>query len=245
MAMELPPRFAQTRATVHRIATHVLARRRFEVSGRFGLRAAPGGMATPAFGDDTEVLRTAGITLVRERGATSASVEMPGTTLRQLAAFAGTDIDRAFSAGSDTVGLDDPDAPLELDLASMSMLARWFTFGWTVLDTVLATLPAAAQPATVQLWPEHFDAGTTVVSTAGISVNLGFSAGDDFEVHPYAYVGPHVGPHGGERGGDPAFWNAPFGAAFRFADIAGSPDAFSAAADFLRTGLRHVGSRAG
>ena len=44
-----------TRDVLKRIATHVLARRRYAATGRFGLRATPGGFGTPAFGDTVEV----------------------------------------------------------------------------------------------------------------------------------------------------------------------------------------------
>ena len=68
--------------------------------------------------------------------------------------------------------------------------------------------------STVQLWPEHFDLGTSLDFGGGDGdgdgdgVNLGFSAGDAFSEEPYAYVGPW----GPERPGDSGFWNAPFGA---------------------------------
>jgi hypothetical protein len=37
-----------TREALDRVAARVLARRRWEVSGRFGLRSVPGGISTPA-----------------------------------------------------------------------------------------------------------------------------------------------------------------------------------------------------
>ncbi len=40
----------------------------------------------------------------------------------------------------------------------------------------------------MQLWPEHFDVGTTL--DLGDGVNLGFSPGDAFSEDPYVYVGP-------------------------------------------------------
>ncbi len=61
----LPPTYAATRNALQRVAVHVLARRRHAVTGRFGLRATPGGFGTPAFGPDEEVLRIAGDRLVR------------------------------------------------------------------------------------------------------------------------------------------------------------------------------------
>lgn len=234
----LPVPYASTRDTAQRIATHVLGRRRFDIVGRFGLRSAPGGVATPSFGDDAEVVRTAGVTLVRERGAAAKTMAIPGATLRQLAAFAGTDVDRPFSVGHDTIEVGDPDVPIELDAASMRVLARWYAFGWSALDTVVSTLPPSAEPTTTQIWPEHFDAATTVRTLSGVEVNLGFVPGDGYETEPYVYVGPPDGV----RGGAPAFWNAPFGAVLRFAALESAGDPLAAAADFLRTGLRHAGS---
>ncbi|TML41944.1 MAG: hypothetical protein E6G27_05890, partial [Actinobacteria bacterium] len=60
--------YTSTRQGLHRVAAHILSRRRFDVSGRFGLRAGPGGIATPSFGDGPETIRVAGTTLVRETG---------------------------------------------------------------------------------------------------------------------------------------------------------------------------------
>jgi hypothetical protein len=54
----------------------------------------------------------------------------------------------------------------------------------------------------VQLWPEHFDAATTIAE-----VNYGVSPGDDAHPLPYLYVGPWSPPSP-----DGAFWNESFGA---------------------------------
>jgi len=51
MLAPLPPRFAETRAELHRLAEEVLKPARERVNGRFGLRALPGGFGTPPFGD--------------------------------------------------------------------------------------------------------------------------------------------------------------------------------------------------
>jgi hypothetical protein len=197
-----------TRDDLHRIAAHVLGRRRFAVSGHFGLRASPGGLATPAFGPEPEVLRLAGTSLVRKVGSQSRSMSLVGATLSGLAGFAGADLGTDFSAGPATPLLGPVDTPLHLDAAELDGLYRWFDLGWRVLDAV--TLDASVGPgrATVQLWPEHLDAGTAVDLGAGVGVNLGFSGGDAFSEEPYAYVGPW----GPERPGDPGYWNAPFGA---------------------------------
>jgi hypothetical protein len=229
--------YAGSRATLHRIAAHVLGRRRFEVSGRFGLRASPGGIATPAFGEAPETVRIAGLVLIREVGGTADSIGVAGATLGELAAFAGADLSVPFSCGKDTPDPGVPDEPLDIAAADTAVIADWYAIAWRALDTVLAAMPASAEPATVQLWPEHFDTGTNVALAAGQRVNLGFSPGDGFEPEPYAYVGPW----GPERPGDPAYWNAPFGAVLRRADARASGDALAAALTFLRTGLRYAG----
>ena len=101
---------------------------------------------------------------------------------------------------------------MQLDPDELVLVFDWFQLGWRVLDTVVCDLSAPSTQLTVQLWPEHFDVGTAVDFGRhdGVKgVNLGASAGDVFSEEPYVYVGPW----GPERPGDPAFWNAPFGAA--------------------------------
>ena len=51
----LPPGFGQTRVALHRVAEDVLKPARERVTGRFGLRALPGGYGTPPVGDVTQV----------------------------------------------------------------------------------------------------------------------------------------------------------------------------------------------
>jgi len=223
-----------TRETLHRVCAHVLGRRRYAVSGRFGLRAGPAGIATPAYGDEPEVLRITGPLLVREVGATSTWMHLDGSTLRALASFAGTDIDAPFGCGPDTPAVGDPDEPLALAEAGVAGLTEWFALAWRVLDGVVGGAGDDVRAATVQLWPEHFDAATTVTLPGGASVNLGFSPGDGFEAEPYAYVGPWEPA----RPGDPAFWNAPFGASRRRSELAASgTDVARTSAAFLTTGL--------
>jgi len=223
-----------TRSTLHVVSAHVLGRRRHEVSGRFGLRATPGGIGTPAFGDPLEVVRVSGTILVRELGGDSATLAIPGRSLRQLAEFAGTDIDRPFSVGEQTPPLGDPDRPIALDGATVRVLANWYALGWVVMDRFLDGLAGDAGAAAIQLWPEHFDAATNVGVPGGARLNVGFSPGDDFAPEPYAYVGPW----GPERPGDPDFWNAPFGAVLMASKILSHHDPVRRGLDFLETGLR-------
>jgi hypothetical protein len=222
-----------TRGALHRIAAYVLGRRRFAVSGHFGLRASPRGVATPAFGPEPEVVRVAGACLVREVGAASRSMPMDGATLAELAAFAAADLTSEYSAGPSAPAAGSPDERLHLDADELDVLYAWFDLGWRVLDAVTADPAPGSGWSTIQLWPEHFDAGTALDLGSGRGVNLGFSPGDAFSEEPYAYVGPW----GPERPGEPGYWNAPFGAAMPRSAVDGS----ETAAAFLRKGLALLG----
>ena len=217
-----------TRLALQRLAVHVLARRRHAVTGRFGLRPAPGGLATPAFGDETEVLRIDGRYLVVERSKT-ATVE-PITTLAAAATLVGVDLSTEFSVGDHTPPLEALDEPLPIDDSHVRTLGAWWSFGVEVTDEVIAESPAT-DASRLQLWPEHFDvAGNVTVN--GQKINLGASSGDSFEPAPYLYVGPWSA----DRPGDGAYWNAPFGALLRAADLP-ADGRRAAAVDFMLGGL--------
>jgi hypothetical protein len=226
-----------TRSSLHRVGAHVLARRRFAESGRLGLRAGPGGIVTPAFGEGPEVLRVSGTVLVRERASDADRRPVAGASLRQLAEFAGADVDAPFSAGAATPALGDPDAPLELDPVAAAEVTDWLARAWPVLDALSAALPAGSRTSTIQLWPEHFDAGATVTGAEGTSVNLGFSAGDAAVDEPYVYVGPWDA----RRPGAPGFWNAEFGAARTRAEAFATADPEAFCRRFLAEGLERLG----
>ena len=233
-----PDDHASARATLHAVAAHVLARRRFEVSGRFGLRAAPGGIATPAFGDAPEAIRISGGTLVHEVGSASTWTPIDGATLAGLAVLAGADLDRPFNCGDDGPPLERPNAPIRWLPDAAARILGWFSLGWRVLDAVTAAQSDGVQAATIQLWPEHFDAATTLTFRAGAAVNLGFSPGDGYEPEPYLYVGPWAD----DRPGDPRFWNASFGALRRYQEVMASTDPWAECLGFLEEGVRLVTS---
>jgi hypothetical protein len=222
-----------TRADLHRIAAHVLGRRRYAVSGHFGLRASPGGISTPAFGPEPETLRLTPLCLVREVGSGSRGLALAGSSLAALAAFAGADLDAEFSAGGDTPALESVDEPLELDAKELGELFGWFDLGWRVLDEVMAERTGSCVAATIQLWPEHFDVGTSLDLGGDDGVNLGFSPGDGFSDEPYAYLGPW----GATRPGPSSYWNAPFGAVLPRSQVGDANDG----ATFIRTGLDRLG----
>lgn len=206
----MPNDLSTTRTALQQLAVHVLARRRHAVTGRFGLRPTPGGVGTPAFGqDELEVVRTSGRFLVVERG--SAVTVEPITTLGAAAELVGVDLTADFSVGSDTPEQLPADEPLEVDDDAARLLGEWWAFGLTVLDEAVS----GGVSSVAQLWPEHFDIGCTV-ELGGESVNLGASPGDSSEATPYLYVGPWSN----ERPGDAAYWNAPFGAVLTAANLA-------------------------
>src|SRR5262245_28272833 len=164
---------ARTRAGLHQVAVHVLARRRHAVTGRFGLRPGPGGLATPTFGDADEVVRVSGTILVVERGGHVRHAEL--TTLGRAADLVGVDLAAPFAVGRETPALVDPDAPLALDPAAAWVLAGWWTTGAGALDEVVAATPAVTAATLTQLWPEHFDVACTVTlgGSAGDGANIG------------------------------------------------------------------------
>jgi hypothetical protein len=221
-----------TRDALQRVATHILARARSAATGRFGLRATPGGFGTPAFGDGVEVLRVAGVVLVRERDGRASATPLDGATLASLAAFADADLGAPFDVGHDTPPLGDADEPLVIDADAATVLADWWHLGWRALDAATAD---AVDAMAIQLWPEHFDAGTSVAvgSGEGDRCNLGVSPGDSYSDEPYLYVGPWTD----DRPGDASYWNAPFGAVLTRSALMASRDPSTVAVEFLRRGL--------
>lgn len=184
------------------MACHIISRERWFREGRIRLRRTPGGFGT-------DVLRVDGTTLLGPDGT------CPIRSMRELADFAGVDLDAPLSVGHDTGPVGD-DA-VTLDPGEMAELADWFAFSWSVLEDLAST------PLT--LWPEHFDCAFVRAE----QVNVGASPGDDFSEEPYLYVGPW----GDERPGDATYWNAPFGA------VAHTRDRDEALA-FYRRGLAYL-----
>jgi hypothetical protein len=229
----LPADFAVTRDGLAQIVTHVMARRRDAATGRFGMRLGPGSIASPMFAD--EVLRLNATTLLRERRVgdrpETKSIANSGVTLAELAAFAEVDLDASFSVGTDTPPLADVAAPLRIDQGSAAIIITWFGVAAELLDEVIASRPAADASA-VQLWPEHFDLAVDMLAGRG-RTNLGASPGDSYCDEPYLYVGPWDA----RRPGDAAFWNAPFGAVLRYAQVAAADEPREAMRSFLMHGL--------
>jgi hypothetical protein len=232
----LPSGYALTRDELQRVAVHVLARRRAQVSGRFGLRAMPGGFGTPAFGPEHETIRISGTMLIRERTGSNSgttSLDLQSATLGEAAALAEVDLAESFDAGSDTPPVGDAGTRLVIDLDAATVLENWYAFAWNVLDATIRDAEADATPSVIQLWPEHFDAAYDRSVGSDRRVNLGASPGDSFIVQPYIYVGPWSD----ERPGDPVFWNTPFGATLTYDELRRETDPRSVATRFLLRGV--------
>lgn len=240
----LGPSFPAHRDELRRVATHVLTRARADAVGRIGLVPTPGGIGTPAFGTPATVVRLTATQLVVERDGEREATPLEGATLGSLAHAARVDLGGPLEAGADAPPLGDPDAPLALDPRTTAALAAWWAVGWAVLDRTVDEARAAGLTtgaARLQLWPEHFDGATTVVTGPDDldRANLGASAGDEGHPEPYLYVGPW----GAERPGGPAYWNAPFGATLGYEALRAGADPVAAGVAFLTTGLRRLAGR--
>ncbi len=239
----LVPGFGPTRDTLHLVAVHIVARARVEATARFGLRAAPGGFGTPAFGGDAGVVRVSGAYLVVERaGPDSASqraAALDGATPARLATVAGVDLGQPLDVGHDTPEPPPTDTPLVVDPTAADQLATWFAFVDRVLVELASARPHTA-PTAIQLWPEHFDLAIDLAAGAN-RANVGGSPGDSFHPEPYLYVGPW----GSDRPGDPSYWSAPFGAVLGYRDLAASPDPVARALEFIDRGLTLLDTSSG
>jgi hypothetical protein len=214
-----PACLAVTRAGLHRVAEHVLAAARYAATGRIGLMPSPGGFQTPPFGADGRFLAVDGTELVAGDAAGARRTAL--TTIRAAAEFAGITPGAPAQAYKPATPLN-LDDPLMIDPDAARLLAEWYQLGAQAMNDLTAEI-AGDEPGAVVLWPEHFDAGMTAAA-----INYGASPGDDHIPDPYLYVGPHGGP----PPGDPAFWNAPFGAARTFRQIGTAAEA----AAFFRDG---------
>jgi hypothetical protein len=213
----------RTREAWHTVAERVLAPARYAATGRIGLRAAPGGFATPACAGTT--MAVDGTTLVVTAAAGTA--REPLTTLGAAAALVGV------APGADTGVYDattpaDPDALLTVDPGAAATLATWFAFGHDVL-TRWHDAHAAESPSEIQLWPEHFDLATDLGPDDTRRANYGVSPGDAGHPLPYVYVGPW-------QPDDDPFWNAGSYARLGYPDLVAAPDPTARALAFLAAG---------
>lgn len=216
-------RLAVTRAGLHRVAEHILASALYRATGHIGLAPSPGGFRTPPFGTDARFLAVEGTELVVSGAA--GTKRTPLTTVRAAAEFAGVTPGAPAGVYGPATPLD-LDEPLMIEPDAARLLAEWYGLGAQALSRLAAEIPGD-KPTALVLWPEHFDVGMTAAA-----INYGASPGDDHVADPYVYVGPHGGP----PLGDPAFWNAPFGAARTFRQVG----TVAEAAAFFRDGRARV-----
>ena len=233
----LPSGLGETRASLHRVAAHVLARARHAEIGRLDLLPTPGGFGTPAFGAHHSVLRVSGASLIIERtlaaGAATHSIVLDGASLAEVAEFVGLSLDPGFSVGHDTPPFDPLEA-LHVDAPATLAIGAWFAFGSSLLDVVVSARPDADVDR-VRLWPEHFDLGLSMDATPTARVNLGASPGDDEIDEPYLYLAPWGGAR--PEAVPDGYWNASFGAALTYGEVAAAHDPTTAALRFWRAGL--------
>ena len=211
-----------TRSTLHAIAEQVMAGARYRAEGRIGLHVTPGGFATPPFGPLGRVLAIDDVwfTVTDTEGTRRLPL---AATLDELAAAAGTTPGAPDSYPAETNVA--PGEPLVIDAPMLRRLTAWQALGDEALRAA-ATQLGAADVLPPTLWPEHFDVGIRIGA-----LNLGVSLGDSSVASPYLYVGPDHRPLP-----DDGFWNAPFGAARTWDDVATVDDAVA----FFLAGEAHT-----
>ena len=221
--------FLATRRSWHTLAERVLAPARHRDSGHIGLRAAPGGFATPSFGAG-RVLAVNGTELVVTEAGNTA--QHPITTLRSAADAVGIEPDADTGVYPATTP-SDPDAVLPVDAASAARLGDWINFGAELLGNWRRT-HAHDTPTEIQLWPEHFDLALDL-GAEGRRANYGASPGDGDHPLPYVYVGPW------NASADP-FWNAGTYARLGYEELVGASDPDATALAFFARGFEVVPS---
>src|SRR3954453_11225801 len=206
MLPALPAAFASTRDGLHALACYAIAPARKARTERIGLRSTGDGFGTPPFEDGSR------IAVVADHLRWEPGRVTPIVTVRHAATFLGIEPQPDPGVGGDLPPYR-PDAPLNVDAAASLALGAWYAFGQRALDRL--TLEVEGSVSEAQLWPEHFDLAVTIDLHGGPQADVGFSPGDTFHTDPYVYVSPH------DREGlkDP-YWNAPFGAYLRYAELA-------------------------
>lgn len=225
----LPDRFAAERRALHQLAFFVLAPRRFDETGKLGLRYTHRGFGTPFFGDD-EQLRVEEDRLIRQLKDDVQT--LPITTLRAATEFTGTAYRAVwFDAFHEPPDPFDPDTDLAIDAAVTDAIGEWFGFGASVLEQARRT-PRALEVSRVQLWPEHFDLAFEM-GAGDRRASYGASPGDDHHPEPYLYVSAW----GTIDRSDP-YWNdtAFNGASISYRELLSADDQRATALEFLHAG---------
>jgi hypothetical protein len=145
--MTLPQQFAETRASLHALAEHVLCAARHRSTGHIGLQVTNGGFATPPFGEDHRVIAVENGQLVLRASGQERSA--PIGTLRAAGELAGIEPGAPSNVFKPTTPCD-LDAPLTVDLDAARWLAGWYALGDEALRRLAGDL-ADEQPSGVTL----------------------------------------------------------------------------------------------
>jgi len=222
----LPGSFAETRASLHRVAEELVAPAQ-KPQNEIALTQTPGGFGTPPFEFEGRRLqvRVDGTELVlitdgEERRAELESIAAGGELL-----------------GSELLpeGVPDDAEALGIDPEAAQRLADYYAFAADVLGRFRGFLPADEEPSAIILWPEHFDIAFEAGSeAAGFRANYGASPGDEEHPDPYLYVGPWTAKPEGE------LWNGKgfTGAELDYVELVAADDPPAVALEFFKT--RHA-----
>lgn len=213
----------RTRRSWHVLAEHVVAPARYQSNGKIGLRFTRGGFGTPFFGDDEQIrVVLEGVVVIRGSQAAVHPITTPHAAARAIGIEPGAPTE-VYTPATPL----DPDAVLYVDDAAAQFLGDWFGFGASVLEELRTGPAAAAAPARVQLWPEHFDLSVDFGDeAAGQRATYGASPGDDAHAVPYLYVTPWTEQHG-------AFWNEGAFASRSLTDFVTAGDQRAAALEYF------------
>jgi len=217
----VPPRFPETRRSLHELARRVIGPVRERASEHNGLRWTRGGFGTPFFGADAQVRVEDGVLVVQSR-------------FRERREAVAT-----LAAAAELIGIDLPqDAvehaadPLVIDSEAAYFLGDFLGFATLVLEQLRADVPHEYEPSRVELWPSTFDLVVEMgLEHAGRRAAFGASLGDADHGEPYLFVIPlDVRPTG-------ELWQARTfrGAELPYRAIRDSPDQIACALAFLRT----------
>lgn len=177
----LPAGLVAARNSLHRVA-EVIAAARHAVTPRIGLRAWPGAIGSPAFGDPPQRPRIALRDGPPRLVALDGELALAGQSARECAAVLGATVPELDLGSFD-------EQPLEGLEGDLSALAEGYLLAASALEELRASGTEQEAPGRLQLWPEHFDVAFELGSEEeGRRAGYGFSPGDEGHPEPYFYV---------------------------------------------------------
>jgi hypothetical protein len=229
----LPDGFARGRQSLHQLAFFAIAPKRYQDTGRLGLRHTGTGFGTPGF-DPGEQIWVEDDRIVRQRGENTRSARV--TTLAKACEFLGIPYrEQWFDRFHDPLAPVGADARLDIEPGVARALDAWQEFARVALEEARRLGAPGDDVTELQLWPEHFDQAFEMGSQAeGRRASYGASPGDDQHPEPYLYVAPWLRA---ERN-DP-YWNDPAfsGASLPYAELLTSRDPVGLAHGFFARGF--------